>query len=218
MVRLLAFPFFAFLALIIAIAAARAAGQARAAPQSVSQLRLLDCTPPCWIGIVPGLSTVKEAKAKIVAAFTEQSQMQIKDTAGFPGGYASAKTIDNTIESHNFYLFVRLSISELVDAKSETVQSISLLEPRSDNMNYAPTVADVLGSFGPPQWVVVHELAGSGYEITLKYEGLDVAFYTHAGRSALTENPRFHLANQDEQNPSAEYHHWKGFGSLMPGN
>jgi hypothetical protein len=217
MIRLLVFPFFAFLTLVIAISMARAAGQTRAVPQSVSQLRLLDCTPPCWIGIVPGLSTIKEAKAKIVAAFAEQSQMQIKDTAGFPGGYASARTIDNTIEGREFYLFVRLSISELVDAKSETVQSISLLEPRSDNASYAPTVADILGCFGPPRWVVVHELVGSGYEIALKYDGLDATFYTHAGRSALTENPRFYLTNQDAPNPSAEYHRWKGFGSLMPG-
>lgn len=143
--------------------------------------------------------------------------MQIKDTAGFPGGYASAKAIDNTIESHNFYLFIRLNISELVDAKNETVQSISLLQPRGDNSNYAPTIADILGSFGSPQWVVIRDLFSGGSEITLKYPGLDVIFFSQVGRPELTENPRFYLVNQIVQNPSIEYHRWKGFGSLTPG-
>ena len=66
----------------------RAAGQLQAIPDSISQVHLSDCRPPCWIGIIPGETTVAEAKAKIVATFSRQRNLQIKDS-GFADGPVS---------------------------------------------------------------------------------------------------------------------------------
>lgn len=185
-------------------------------PPGISQLHLMDCAPPCWIGIIPGLTTVEDAKAKLITAYRGQSELQFKDS-GFADGPVSPNVVENAIEGNKFYLSVRLNISTLVDGKNETVQSIGLFETREDRSHYAPTVADILGSFGPPQWVVVDESIGSGSEITLKYNGLDVVFNSHNRALILTEYPRLYLGNQVKQAPSAHYRPWKGFGTLALG-
>ncbi len=211
--RLLRLALYTCLLLTVAVFSARMAGHIQPVPQSIAHLHLLDCTPPCWIGIVPGLTTVGDAKAKLVATY---GGLQFKDS-GFADGPVTANAVENAIEGDDFYLFVRLDISTLVDGKSEPVQSIGLFESRSDRSNYAPTVADILGTFGPPRWVIVEVLMSSGYEITLKYDGFDAVFSTYANRVALTENPYFYLANQALQTPPTGYRAWKGFSALALG-
>ena len=199
--------------LAITIWGLRRIGQQTISP-AIAQLHLLDCSLPCWIGIIPGSTTVSEAKSKLVAAYSGRSELQFKDS-GFADGPVSANAVENAIEGSDFYLSVRLNISKLVDGKTETVQSIGLFETREDRRHYAPTVADILGAFGPPQWVAVENLINSGYEVTLRYNGLDVVFYSYTDHIDLTELPRLYLGDYKEQSSFTRYRRWKGFGSLV---
>ncbi len=202
--------------LMVAVFGTRVVGQAQSIPHSIAQLHLVDCAPPCWIGITPGVTSLDDAKTKLVTTYGGQSDLKIRDSSDSLG-YVSPTTVENIIGGNNFYLVVHLNILQLVDGKNEAIQSIALFESRSDNYNYAPTVADILGTFGAPQWVVIEELMSNRYEITLKYRGLDAVFYTYTGQVQLTENPILYLGNAATQTPSVEYRTWKGFSTFTLG-
>lgn len=204
------------IALMTLIWGACLAGQIQPIPNSIAQMHLIDCAPPCWIGITPGLTSVEDAKARLIAIFGGQRDLTIKD-AGFADGYVSPIAVENTIEGENFHLFVRLNISELVDGESEIVQSIDLFVSRSDRSNYAPTVGDILGTFGAPQRVFIEDFVSSGYQITLKYAGFDVVYFTQTDRVAFEETPHFYLGNRVIQTLSTEYRPWKGIRTLSLG-
>lgn len=203
-----------YVPLLVLVWAARALGQSQPEPQSMVQMHLLDCAAPCWMGITPNVTTIAEAKAKLIDIFTDHRGLQIKDV-GFADGPVSETAVENMIEGDTFYLFIRFNISELVDGKSETVNSIDLFAPRDDREQYAPTVADVLGTLGAPQWVLVDDLMSVGDEITLKYEGLDVVFNVR-NSSIFEEIPHFHLGRASNLPNSVEVRPWKGFGTLQP--
>ncbi len=42
-------------------------GRQQPLPERLAMLRLTDCAPPCWIGIVPGVTKLDEAKVKVQA-------------------------------------------------------------------------------------------------------------------------------------------------------
>ncbi len=42
-------------------------GQRLSLPEHLAMLHLTDCAPPCWIGIVPGVTKLDEAKVKVQA-------------------------------------------------------------------------------------------------------------------------------------------------------
>jgi hypothetical protein len=195
----------------------RVAGQGQAAPNSIAQFHLSDCRPPCWIGIIPGQTTIAEAKARIVATFSGQHGLQIKDS-GFADGPVYENAVENTIEGDNFSLLVRLNLSALVDGRSERVQSIGLFESRVDRSNYAPTVEDILGTFGAPQWVGEEETLGLGKEITLRYAGMDAVYFTRIDRMPLKEIPRLYLGSQAvAQTPFLNYRRWTWAGTFGQG-
>lgn len=193
---------------MIAISAARIVGQTQPASQSIAQLHLLDCAPPCWIGIIPGSTTVENAKTRIRTVYGTQNELRIKDS------FVSDNYVGMDMEGDNFYLFVRLGIAKLVDAKSETVESIGLFESRNDSDNYAPSLADILAVFGSPRWIVVEELVGgTGNQITLKYDGLDVVFNVYTNRLYLIEpipDSAIYFRRNNQGTLSEYYHRWKG--------
>jgi hypothetical protein len=156
-----------------------------------------------------------EAKAIITAVYHEQGGLVIKDS-GFADGPVFPDRVENDIEGNDFHLYVRLNIVELVDGKREKVQSIGLSQPRADRGRYAPTVADILGTFGPPQGIVVEALTSSGYEITLRYPDWQAIFYTQARRVQFTEYPRLYLGDGGSQTRYSDYRPWKGLGTLKP--
>jgi hypothetical protein len=216
MVKLLRFALWVCLSLAGIIEGIRVAALHQPVPDSISLLHLIDCTAPCWLGIMPGSTTVEEAKAKIIGAYGGQSELKIEDS-GFADGPVSPNVVENTIEGTHFFLVVRLDISQVVDGRSETVQSIHLSEPRAESRDYAPTVADLLGIFGPPQGIVVDELLSSSHIITLEYNSLEVIFHTDSDRIDLSQNPQIYLANHITRKLSAAYRPWKGFSTLLLG-
>jgi hypothetical protein len=188
-------------------------GGQQAVPASIARLHLTDCMPPCWIGIVPGETTIEQAKARMVAIYGEHDGVQIRD-AGFADGYVSSTAMENTIEGDDLYLFVRLNHSTLVDGRNEIVESIDLFGSSDAKSDYGPTVAEVLGAFGPPDGAIVNDVMNLGSEITLKYPGWDVIFYAKSNRVELTEYPHFYFGSRGAQTPSLNYRRWKGFVTL----
>ncbi|HVO43398.1 MAG TPA: hypothetical protein VMT34_12275, partial [Aggregatilineales bacterium] len=102
----------------------------------------------------------------------------------------------------------------LIDGQSETVQSIGLFESREDRSNYAPTVADLLAFFGPPQWVAVESFVSGGHRVLLKYSGLELVFFASADQVTFTENPLLYLGAPIVDPPSDAYRPWKGFNPI----
>lgn len=205
-----------WLSLMAVIWGARVAGRMQPIPSGVLDLHLLDCPPPCWIGIVPGVTTIAEAKAKMVALYQQQMQMTIKDS-GHADGPVYDDRVENTIESDDFYLLVRLNFSGLVDGRSEIVQSIGLFASRRDESDAVPTVADILAVLGRPQGAIIEELLNGGYEMTLKYNGLDAVFYSSARQTSFRQIPRLYLGYSTAPDPSTTYRPWQGWATLMPG-
>lgn len=196
--------------------------QAQTVPQSIMQLHLLDCASPCWVGIIPGLTTVKEAKAKIRAVYGVQKDLAIKDSMMSYGSAGYDGYVSMEIESDNFYLFIRLDIPNFIDANSDSesqiVKSIGLFESRSDRNSYAPDVADILNTLGAPQAVATAELMSGSYEVVLRYKGMYVFFDVYTDQIELTEIPYIYLSIPEIQPmylpSSLEYRPWKGRSSL----
>jgi hypothetical protein len=188
-------------------------GQSQPMPPSIAQLHLTACLPPCWVGIVPGVTTVADAKAKIVAAFIDGSDLTIRDSSSTDRSRPFT-SVENTIEGNDFYLIVRLNISELIDGNREIVQSIDLFQSSQEGQvdtGNAPTVAEILGAFGAPEGVVVEAFTTIGFEISLKYSGMDATFYTAAKRVALSENTHLYFETPGKQRL---YRPWAGFRTL----
>jgi len=196
------------LLLVIVNLGAVVVGRSQPVPRSIAQLRLMDCLPPCWVGIIPGVTTIADAKAKIVSAFVQGSGRTIRDP-GFGDAYTSANTVENRIEGDDFSLTVRLNFADLVDGESEIVQSIDLFQP--SGAAHMPTVAEILGAFGPPEGVVVDSFATVGVQISLRYSGLDATFHTGMNRDLLDENTHIYLQNPVTQTFSRL---WVGFQTL----
>jgi len=198
------------------IGGARIIGQRQPISRGVAEFHLTECNTPCWIGIIPGQTTISDAKAKIVATFVGQSGLQIKDS-GFADGPVYQNAVENTIEGANLSLLIRLNLSPLVDGRSETVQSIGLFDSRGDRGDYAPSVRDILSTFGAPRLFADEETLGLGREITLRYEGFDVVYFTRIDRPPLDEIPRLYLGGNTTQLSPSEFHRWTWASTFSQG-
>src|SRR4051812_20780951 len=62
------------------------AGRHDSAPDHLAILHLTDCTLPCWIGIVPGQTTLDQAGERIDAVYERASDLGFSvDIATMPG-------------------------------------------------------------------------------------------------------------------------------------
>src|SRR5258708_37020474 len=44
-------------------------GQRQPVPNRLARLYLTDCAPPCWIGIIPGVTRLRDANARLIAVY-----------------------------------------------------------------------------------------------------------------------------------------------------
>jgi hypothetical protein len=54
-----------------------AIGRRQPASQLLATLRLDECQPPCWIGIIPGTTTIDEAQLIVVERFRDQATIAV---------------------------------------------------------------------------------------------------------------------------------------------
>lgn len=201
------------LALTLAVATALTLGRLQAAPLSITRLHLNECQPPCWLGIVPGTTSVADAKAKLLDVYFGNEHFTFKDS-GFDSGPMDRTAVENMIEGADFYLFVRFNISELVDGRNEIVQSIALMSAPDTQVLQTPTVADILSAFGAPQAVLIEDLLTRGSEVTLKYAGMDVVFRTASNRVEFSETPHLLIGGSTATAATSEYREWRGLDTL----
>jgi hypothetical protein len=55
-------------------------GHAQPLPERIAMLHLNDCLPPCWAGITPGVTTLKEANTRIKQIFLNSQFRVISDS------------------------------------------------------------------------------------------------------------------------------------------
>jgi hypothetical protein len=58
-------------------------GRQQPLPESVAMLRLTDCELPCWIGIVPGKTTIGEARDRVLRTYPDLKFDNSTDGGGF---------------------------------------------------------------------------------------------------------------------------------------
>jgi NhaP-type Na+/H+ or K+/H+ antiporter len=69
--------FVLWIALIVVLGFVRIVGKLKLPSGDIALLHLTDCTPPCWIGIVPGKTTIEEAEALLSATYRHEVDMNI---------------------------------------------------------------------------------------------------------------------------------------------
>src|SRR5260370_13488585 len=68
--RLLGFTLIGILACFTLTGTALIVGRDQPLPERLAMLHLTDCAPPCWIGITPGVTTVRDAIKRVDAVYT----------------------------------------------------------------------------------------------------------------------------------------------------
>src|SRR5579864_7933293 len=68
--RVLGFTITGILACFALTGTALIVGRDQPLPERLAMLHLTDCAPPCWIGIVPGVTTIQEARKRVDAIYT----------------------------------------------------------------------------------------------------------------------------------------------------
>ncbi len=126
----------------------------------LAMLHLTDCKLPCWIGIIPGTTTLDEAKKDITATYSPSRDVRIDDTQPEYGWvYIDIGDQDGFGED---YVHVVLSVDR---ERPYTVQAINFY-------NFElPTVAELYSLLDAPSRLGFPEIAG--YEAFLLSYGTD---------------------------------------------
>jgi hypothetical protein len=57
-------------------------------PDTLARLHLMDCELPCWIGIMPGVTTSKEAKERVTQTYDKLYNLSFDDSSTKDVGYS----------------------------------------------------------------------------------------------------------------------------------
>jgi hypothetical protein len=82
---LLRFSILLLLILALLTGVTRLLGQSQPNPALIDMLHLTECAPPCWIGIVPGKTTLTEARTRIINVFGQSGYLLTFDLISAPG-------------------------------------------------------------------------------------------------------------------------------------
>src|SRR5690349_1498777 len=52
--------------------------QVQPLPEHLAMLHLTDCAPPCWIGIMPGVTTFEQARTQLMKTYGNLPQITLK--------------------------------------------------------------------------------------------------------------------------------------------
>ncbi len=106
---------------------------------SLQALHLADCAAPCWIGIVPGETTLDAASGLVRAAFGVPPFTR----TGFTYPSSTLTTIDWLLSSPTVSTWIKLNLPD-----GKTIDSITF-----DLSNAHLTVADLYSVLGPPSYM-----------------------------------------------------------------
>jgi hypothetical protein len=115
-------------------------GQEQPLPEHLAVLHLTECAPPCWIGIVPNVTTVEEARTKIEAVYGQSTSHSLSFNAPTESNDTLTAVITSNKTRRDF-----VSISLHID-HAEKVRSIFF----QFNSIESPNFGDFFVTIGPP--------------------------------------------------------------------
>src|SRR5262249_25516342 len=99
-----------------------------------------DCAPPCWLGIVPGVTTLEEARAKVEAVYGQSTGYTLSFTASAESDSTLTAQIASKLEPHNI---IRVSFHK------DKIGKIGLIYFQLDAEG-RPNIADFFTTVGSP--------------------------------------------------------------------
>jgi hypothetical protein len=139
--RLLILQFICTLLFSMLIGAAILIGRQQPQPEHLAMLHLTDCAAPCWIGIVPGVTTMEEAEARIKAVYGDTSKYRI--SAPYYDNYHIEK-LDNPSQQLEILFYIYET------SQNDNVEKIRNISFRFDGLPTDPTLAELISLFGSP--------------------------------------------------------------------
>jgi hypothetical protein len=144
MLRLFRLGLLTTLVLTIAVSTALATGRRNSIPPLISALHLTDCAPPCWIGIVPGETTLQTAKDQLIRVLYQSGFLvKFEDTAA-PG------LLWVNLQKPNEPIGV---VQVTLHARSGNIVDSILFDFNSVRLSKQATLADFYQVFGVPERV-----------------------------------------------------------------
>jgi hypothetical protein len=143
--RLLIFYLRISIVLALLLGSARMIGQIRPLPDRLNMLHLTRCAAPCWLGLVPGSSTLAEVRPTIRAAYSE-SEYELKFSTWDLEG--TSNSIDVHIRPHNSSRVTRISLGARVN--DPVIRDITIFPDNSAQMPDPLAIRDVYFAFGAP--------------------------------------------------------------------
>ncbi len=125
------------------------AGRRQPTSARLAMLRLTDCALPCWIGIVPGKTTLDEAHAIIESAFGQSPDYDFSAAWSDSSDLLPVILSEKANWANSIWIGLRVRPDRVVD-------SIVFYFDRPDN---PITVADLHNLFGAPSYVKLPNLS-----------------------------------------------------------
>jgi hypothetical protein len=184
---------------------------ARQQPGSVllSALQFDRCAPPCWIGIIPGKTTMNEARNRVIGAFgdpTSDYLLVFEDNASPHLLWVNLQERQNSFGIA--YITLDSGSDNVVDTISISFQSIYV--------SRRPTIADFHRLLGAPAWIKMpDEMIQRADSFGLIYGSDDGGELLAVGFPDWTDQPAYVVFFAPDRLPlplSSQLRQWRGFG------
>jgi hypothetical protein len=185
----------------------------RPLPDKVAMYHLDICRPPCWIGITPGITTLKEAEQQLSIYYPE-SEYKVVQTQPF---------FIHTIQSlrHDQTITVRLATLDGEHVSMITLRSGIMTQDGESIYGIALTASDLILQWGNPRyigfwscdghWRPYYNAMQDSYILIRPSKGKLSANSEIGWNNTVREIELFSGTQELAGNP--EYHQWQGFQS-----
>lgn len=141
-----------YLMALVTAATAMCILRSQAQPDTTSILHLSECQLPCWIGIVPGETTIAEAE-KLIRASYDSERVDVITTEPYPS-CSFGRRFSILYESKIGSLFVGLNRDSAPQSDKTIVQDL-YLSVNSSDASFIPKVIDFMSILGRPRCLAV---------------------------------------------------------------
>jgi hypothetical protein len=198
--------------IVVIVVATITIGQQQPSPEQFTMLHLSDCQPPCWIGIVPGKSTIAEAKDRLMTVYgwSDKYQMTIDPRSTSP---LLAITLTKQPGSDP-------SMYIVLDSKRDNVIHTIMFDFYFDQIYSQTKVAELLDLLGTPVCLSKHYYSDS-YALSfgdyLSGIWIDTEYKERIDSLAQVQTLWFYGNGRAELDPTGVYQDfdWRGFTTVQ---
>jgi hypothetical protein len=157
--------------LAILSAAALSLGQSQPPSDWFVILHLNECALPCWIGIVPGITSKIEAQRRIEAAFSDSGQYSIREDQDL----FSFQVVDRATGQG---IYIRPLTGNARSAEGEVIEAIELYpQVAYQGVHRFPTIPELYSALGGTTAVRVPNRSGINL-LVIAYQETRVLIFT----------------------------------------